>query len=190
MKIRDSGMPEKSYWESLFDVPLIIEHMNIQKDSNQIVEFGCGYGTFTIPIAKFINGEIIAFEIDDQMIEEADAEKISNRLHNVTIRKRDFISEGTGILDNSTDYAMIFNILHHDKPLEILNEAFRILKTGSKVGIIHWIYNSKTPRGPRMDIRPKPEEIQQWVLNAGFKLNKNQIIDLPPYHYGIVAYKI
>jgi hypothetical protein len=29
MKIRDSGMPEEAYWESLFDVPLVLARLGI-----------------------------------------------------------------------------------------------------------------------------------------------------------------
>jgi ubiquinone/menaquinone biosynthesis C-methylase UbiE len=189
MKIRDSGMPEESYWEALFDVSLILKRMGIQKDIDCLVEFGCGYGTFTVPTAKMISGKIIAFEIDDQMIEAVNTRKITSNLHNIVVTKRDFITEGTGIEDSTADYVMIFNILHHDKPLEILNEAFRVLKPGGMAGLMHWNYDPKTPRGPSMDIRPKPEDMQKWALNAGFKLSNNPIIDLPPYHYGLIAYK-
>jgi 16S rRNA A1518/A1519 N6-dimethyltransferase RsmA/KsgA/DIM1 with predicted DNA glycosylase/AP lyase activity len=51
MKIDDSGMPEEAYWNSLFDIQVIIDWLAIPKNST-IVEIGCGYGTFTVPIAK------------------------------------------------------------------------------------------------------------------------------------------
>ena len=53
---------------------------------------------------------------------------------------------------------MPFNILHLEKPEVLLKEAKRILTKNGKVGIIHWNYGSKTPRGPSMDIRPNPEQ--------------------------------
>ncbi|MBP2658371.1 MAG: methyltransferase type 11 [Firmicutes bacterium] len=188
MKVRDSGMPEQSYWESLFDVRLILNKMDITRDIKSLVEFGCGYGTFTLPSAKVVSGKIIAFDIDDQMLEIINARAISSNLNNVSILKRDFISEGTGIENDSADYVMLFNILHHVEPSEILTEAYRILKKGGRVGLIHWNYDSKTPRGPSMDIRPKPEDMRNWILNVGFRL-ESDLIDLPPYHYGFVAYK-
>jgi len=84
---------------------------------------------------------------------------------------------------------MLFNILHHINPLEILNETYRILKTAGKAGIIHWNYDPTTPRCPSLDIRPKPEQIKQWAINTGFMLKADKPIDLPPYHYGILGYK-
>jgi len=56
------------------------------------------------------------------------------------------------------------------------------------VGVIHWNYDPSTPRGPSMDIRPRPEQCQEWVQSAGFQLI-SPIIQLPPYHYGMVGQK-
>ncbi|MDP3143663.1 MAG: class I SAM-dependent methyltransferase, partial [Candidatus Omnitrophota bacterium] len=84
----------------------------------------------------------------------------------------------------SVDYAMLFNILHLENPVGLLRETERILKKGGKVGITHWNYDPTTPRGPSMDIRPKPEQCIEWAGKAGFA--DPQQFDLKPYHYGIV----
>ena len=57
MKIRDSGMPDEAFWESLFDVPLILSKLDIGHFKD-VAELGCGYGTFSIPIAKAIQGKL------------------------------------------------------------------------------------------------------------------------------------
>jgi hypothetical protein len=102
--------------------------------------------------------------------------------------QRDFLAEGTGLPDRSCEYIMLFNILHADEPLKILSEATRILTAEGKVAVIHWNYDSTTPRGPSMEIRPRPEQCQQWIKTAGFELVK-PLIDFPPYHYGILGQK-
>jgi hypothetical protein len=73
-------------------------------------------------------------------------------------------------------------LLHCEEPIKLLKYSYEILETNGKLGIIHWKYG-KTPRGPSMNIRPKPENIIEWAESAGFVTNK--IIDLPPYHFGI-----
>ncbi len=83
---------------------------------------------------------------------------------------------------------MLFNILHAQNPANLLSEAFRILRDGGTLGIMHWNYDPKTPRGPPMDIRPRPAQCAHWAEVAGFRITKPQI-DLPPHHYGIVAEK-
>jgi hypothetical protein len=84
---------------------------------------------------------------------------------------------------------MLFNILHHDKPLELLNEAYKVLRTGGKVGIIHWRTDMETPRGPDMSIRPKPEQCIAWAEKAGFTIFQYPEI-LVPYHYGLILEKV
>lgn len=68
-------------------------------------------------------------------------------LSNIEALLRDFISDGTGLTDNGVDYAMPFNIMHDERPERILNEAYRIVRPGGRIGIIHWNYDNSTPRG-------------------------------------------
>jgi len=86
------------------------------------------------------------------------------------------------------DYVMLFNILHAENPVNLLREAWRILAPGGHTGIIHWNYDPETPRGPPMAIRPRPENCLLWIKEAGFVIEKKHI-NLPPYHYGILARK-
>jgi hypothetical protein len=41
MKIRDSGMPDEPYWESLFDVALMLSRLNVSRFNN-VAELGGG----------------------------------------------------------------------------------------------------------------------------------------------------
>lgn len=188
MKIRDSGMPEESYWESFFNPQLILEKLRFDKTIWDAAEFGSGYGTFTIPAAKIINGILHAFDIDSSMNKRLKQKILQEEILNVQIHEADFVKEGTKLEDNLMDYVMLFNILHAEDPLSLLREAHRILIPNAKVGIIHWIYSETTPRGPSLDIRPKPEQCIQWLETAGFTL-ASDIISLPPYHYGLIGEK-
>ncbi|MBE3116001.1 methyltransferase domain-containing protein, partial [Candidatus Bathyarchaeota archaeon] len=98
-----------------------------------------------------------------------------------------FVSEGSGLKDLSVDFVMLFNILHVEKPIDLLKEAYRILRHGGKVGIIHWNYDATTPRDPPMDIRPRPEQCRRWAESAGFIFE--QQLDLKPYHYALLLRK-
>ncbi|MGK9368382.1 class I SAM-dependent methyltransferase [Melioribacter sp. Ez-97] len=188
MKIRESGMPEESYWESFFDIQFIFSKLHLDETIFDVVEFGSGYGTFSIPAAKIIKGTLYAIDIDDEMINRLKERITAENISNIKVIKRDFVNEGTGMEDNSVDYVMLFNILHAENPLILLNEAYRILEPKGKVGIIHWIHSSITPRGPSLEIRPTPLQCVEWLLKANFKII-NKEISLPPYHYGIIAYK-
>ncbi|PJZ70214.1 methyltransferase [Leptospira perolatii] len=189
MKVRDSGMPEFRYWESLFDIELILDKMEIDSNLSFLVEFGSGYGTFTLPVAKKIGGKILALDIDEEMIQFSSKRASEERLTNIEFLVRDFIAEGTGLPESSAEYVMLFNILHHESPEEILSESYRILKPNGKLGAIHWMYDVNTPRGPKMEIRPKPKELLDRIENAGFQISNPKLRQLKPWHYGILGIK-
>ena len=185
MKIYDSGMPEEKIWDSFFNQYSILSKLQLTSVCKDSVEFGCGYGTFTIPAAHIINGNIFAIDIEQEMLDSTQEAASQSRLTNIKFILRDFVEAGTGLPDNSVDYAMVFNILHYEQPVKLLEEAFRVLRNGGIVGIIHWNYDPETPRGPEMNIRPKPAQCKHWAEQAGFKITADGIIDLPPYHYGM-----
>lgn len=91
------------------------------------VEFGCGYGTFTIPAAKIIRGIIHAFDIEEEMISATKKEAEKEGLKNVDTILRDFMKEGTGLPSESVDYVMLFNILHIERPEAMLRESWKNL---------------------------------------------------------------
>ena len=47
-------MPDNLVWQNIFNVDLIFENLQIDSSLNDVVEFGSGYGTFSIPAAKII----------------------------------------------------------------------------------------------------------------------------------------
>ena len=49
-------MPDETFWESLFDLPLILDRLDIDETIRDVAEIGCGYGTFTLPVARRISG--------------------------------------------------------------------------------------------------------------------------------------
>lgn len=187
MKIRDSGMPNQAMWDGFFSPVQILNILEFDSGVLDAVEFGCGYGTFTIPAAKMISGKLFAFDIEPDMVASTKKVAVDQRVTNIEIAVRDFMENGTGLNAGSVDYAMLFNILHLENPVDLLLEANRVLKTGGKVGIIHWNYDPATPRGPSMDIRPKPEDCVRWAEEADF--GKPKRFNLKPYHYGIVMIK-
>ncbi len=188
MKIRESGMPDEQYWESFFNVQNIFAKLRLDNSVKDVAEFGSGYGTFTIPASKIIKGSIYAFDIDEGMIARLSQRINVEKLNNIIIHHIDFIKAEIPLNNNSIDYAMLFNILHAEAPVELLIESVRILRPGGVAGVIHWICSPSTPRGPSMDIRPKPEQCINWMEAAGLKMVSG-IIPLPPYHYGILGIK-
>lgn len=89
MKLRERGMPEAAYWETLFDVPLILDRLEISGSLGNVVELGCGYGTFTLPVARRISGIIETVDIDPAMVERTRQRATAEGLRNVDCHLRD-----------------------------------------------------------------------------------------------------
>lgn len=184
MRLRESGMPEESYWEALLDVPLILDRLGIDASVGDVVELGCGYGTFTIPVAGRITGVIDTFDIDAAMIERTRQRAQQAGLSNIRCHLRDISADGFAVPAGSCDACLLFNILHGEDPVRLLTEAARVSRPAGFVHVIHWRYDPQTPRGPGMDIRPRPEQIPAWAEATGRLSPHGGLIDLPPWHYG------
>lgn len=178
-------MPPQDTWDSFFDVERILDALRLDASHQDVLEFGCGYGTFTLPAARRISGKVMALDLDPEMIEITRRRAEEAGLENIDYCLRDFIADGSGLSDGRVDYAMLFNILHGEEPMNLLTEARRNLCPGGLLGIIHWNYDETTPRGPPLDIRPTPEQCLAWAEEAGLTAG-SEIIDLPPHHYGFV----
>lgn len=191
MKVRDSGMPQKDYWNSFFDNKKLIDRLFSNKIMNEnITELGSGYGTFTIAASSYTTKNIYALDIEDDLIKALEDEAINLDIKNIICKKIDFLEKGTSLDDNSQGHVMIYNLLHLENPEKLLNEAFRILKNDGVISIIHWRSDIKTPRGPSLDIRPKPKDCEEWLRKIGYKdIRHIDLQDIAPYHYGVIANK-
>lgn len=177
-------MPEEAYWESLFNIPLILDRLGVDARLRNVVEFGCGYGTFTIPVAKRIADRLTTFDIDPIMVERTRERLGEAGIKNVVCVVRDVFAEGFRGEDGSSDACLLFNILHCEHPVKLLAEGARVVRPGGAVLVIHWRHDPATPRGPGMEIRPKPEQILTWAEQTGLLDPETDMIDLPPWHYG------
>jgi SAM-dependent methyltransferase len=185
MKVRDSGMPEQDLWESFFEPTEILELLSLPV-AGDIVDFGCGYGTFTLTAATLTTGTVYGIDIDPEMVQTTARGAAAAGLSNVRAVERNFVTRGAGLPDGSCSYAMLFNILHAEDAVGLLRKAHEVLRPGGLVAVIHWITDPDTPRGPPLQVRPSPRQCQQWMQAAGFAVT-GPVVQLPPYHYGLVG---
>jgi SAM-dependent methyltransferase len=185
MKLRESGMPEEAYWETLLDVELVLDRLGVDQTLRNVVELGCGYGTFTLPVARRISGVLETVDIEPAMVERTRRRARAAGLHNVVCQVRDVMTEGFGGVPESRDACLLFNILHCEDPVGLLALAARGVRRGGGVLVIHWRYDPATPRGPSLDIRPRPQQILDWAGQTSLLTAAGAIVDLPPWHYGL-----
>lgn len=189
MKGRESGMPDEAYWASFFAPEAALARLfKGTRVAGNLVEFGCGFGTFTLPAARLTDGCVTALDIDPAMVAIVRKKAEEFHLEKIEARQRDFVADGTGLEAQSQAHAMIYNLLHLEQPAALLGEAHRVLHKGGILSVIHWRSDIETPRGPSLNIRPTPQQCRAWIEEAGFEAI--EAVDLEtscPYHFGLTA---
>lgn len=185
-KVRESGMPPARMWESFFDPAGILDAFGCRALRGDAVEFGCGYGTFTVELAARISGTVLALDVDPSMVVATAARAEQAHASNIVVEQRDFMSVGSGRQAGSAACVLLFNILHMEDPVALLREAHRVAHEGGIILIIHWRGDIDTPRGPPMDIRPTPEQCHAWAEQAGLRFQGMRELPKPHWHWGLI----
>lgn len=186
MKTRDSGMPEEARWTSFFDPDAIFDALALHEIEGPTIDVGCGYGTFTLALARRSRHPVIGLDIEADMVETTASRAREVGLDHVQTRHIDVTEQGFGIAPDSATLVLLFNLLHCEDSLGLLRMAHASLRPGGRVAVIHWRCDIPTPRGPDLSIRPRPEALQRWLEEAGFTIARAPQI-LPPYHVGLVG---
>ena len=182
MYLRESSMPGLDEWEALFDVEPILSRFGL---TGEVAELGCGYGTFTLPLARRTSALVHAIDIDPAMIETVRRRVARAGLSNVEVHLRDVTTEGFGLEDSSCDACLLFNILHGESPVRLIREARRVLRVGGALAVIYWRSDIATPRGPPAQIRPVAPSIITWAAEAGGLELTDGPFPLQRWHYGM-----
>ena len=112
----------------------VIQALNIKKGIT-VLDFGCGEGNYTIPVAEAVGGQGKVYALDKevdklrQLEEKAEQKKLTNI--------KAILSEDEVDLDkDSVDIVLLFDVLHHiDNKQKLLNNLYNILKPDGLVSI-------------------------------------------------------
>src|SRR5262245_23373131 len=97
MKTRESGMPDEETWATFFQPDRILDRLLFRSIKGDVVEFGCGYGTFTIPAAQRTTGVVHALDIEPDMVAITAEKANAVGVRNVRAILRDFVAQKTGV---------------------------------------------------------------------------------------------
>jgi len=116
-KVRDFFAPRQK----------ILEEIPIQEGA-WVLDFGCGPGSYIVPLAKRIgpSGRIYALDVHPVAIEMVERLKAKKHLPNVTTIRSD---SRTGLPDQCLDVVLLYDVFHElEQPGVVLEELHRILK--------------------------------------------------------------
>ena len=98
------------------------------KKGQKVLDYGCGIGSYTFPIAKLVGekGRVYALDKQPLAIKKIEEKAREEAFHNIET----ILSDGdTGLPDESVDAILLYGVLpeiKHKEPL--LRELYRVLK--------------------------------------------------------------
>jgi ubiquinone/menaquinone biosynthesis C-methylase UbiE len=119
----------------------ILQRIGI-KNGQSVLDFGCGSGTYTIPVAQIVGkkGKVYALDKDKNALDNLMKKARLGRLKNI----RSLATSGElriELPDDSVDITLIFDVLHRyyfpqiDDRKMLMDEIYRITKTNGVVSV-------------------------------------------------------
>ena len=185
-----TAMPDTDWWTALWHDPDgVLWKLGI-RPGQAALDLCCGDGHFILPLCHMVGtrGRVTGLDMDAELLKLAKAR--TGGLECTWI-------EGDAcrvdeLIADPLDVVLMANTFHGVPDKQGLAHAVaRALKPEGRFIIINWhaVPREETPvlgqlRGPPTEMRVSPDEVSSLVAPAGFELD--QVIELPPYHYGAV----
>jgi SAM-dependent methyltransferase len=139
------------------------------RKGQKVLDWGCGSGNYTIPIARIIGEEGLVYALDkdkktlDELMERAKLIDLRN------IQRTDTAGELEIGLDNeSVDVVLLYDVLHYyyfpraEDRRRLLSEVYRILKPNALLSLY--------PTHLQSYMEPKLEDVETEIKEANFYL--------------------
>lgn len=172
-----TAMPDRDWWQELWPEPEeTLRKLGIT-DHMTVVDLCSGDGYFTAPLAKIVNGNLFAVDLDPDMLDQT-----REALRQQGVVARDLIladaRDVANVIPEKVDYVLIANTFHGIPDKDSIAQAVAgVLNPGGKLGIVNWYPATREdtkvlgkPRGPKAEMRMSPETVQRIVERAGFEL--------------------
>ena len=182
-------MPTAGWWEALWPDPAGVLTAVGLRSGSDVIDLCSGDGWFTLQIAK-VARHVSAIDIDPTLLEVA-----RHRLVESGVTNCEFIAGDAydiAKLAGAADFVFMANAFHGVPDRARFARAVgAALKSNSRFAIVNWHKRPRDetpilgePRGPTTELRMSPEDTIKSVEAGGLKFSK--MVELPPYHYGVV----
>ena len=136
------------------------------RSGQTVLDFGCGYGAYTIPVAEIVGrqGKVYALDKDNEALDELMQKAESGGLKNIERMGTSGELE-IELADDSVDAVLLFDVFHSfyfpeaEDRKRLLGELYRIMKPSALLSISVWP-NLTEP------------ETEDEIKNADFHLEK------------------
>ncbi|MCK4295810.1 MAG: class I SAM-dependent methyltransferase [Candidatus Marinimicrobia bacterium] len=115
---------------------IFLKEIGVEK-GQVILDFGCGVGHYTIPVAKVVGKEGKVYAVDkdsealNQLMQTAKSEGLKN-IEPINTQEELKIE----LKDESVDVVLLYDVLHYmDQRRKILDEIRRVLKPGALLSV-------------------------------------------------------
>ncbi len=150
----------------------------------RVADVGAGTGYFAIPMAQAVmpNGEVLAVEVQSQMLDRMRA-----RLEpGLPIALVEGEATRTTLPAASVDVVLLANVWHEiDDRAAALTEASRILRPAGRIAILDWRTDVERPPGPPHDHRIAADDVTAMLASHGWAVECAEPIGT--FSYLIVA---
>jgi 2-polyprenyl-3-methyl-5-hydroxy-6-metoxy-1,4-benzoquinol methylase len=182
-------MPTAGWWEALWPDPAGVLAAVGLRPGMDVIDLCSGDGWFTLQIAK-VARHVAAIDIDPNLLEVARHRLLESRITNCEFIAGD--AYDIAQLTAPADFVLMANAFHgvpdHSRLAQAVGSA---MKAGGYFAIVNWHKRPREetpilgePRGPKTELRMSPEETIKSAEGRGLKRTK--IVEIPPYHYGVV----
>jgi ubiquinone/menaquinone biosynthesis C-methylase UbiE len=182
-------MPTAGWWEALWPDPAaVLTAVGLRSDMD-VIDLCSGDGWFTLQIAKMAR-HVSAIDIDPTLLEVARRRLVESGVANCEFIAGD--AYDIAKLAGPADFVFMANAFHGvPDGARFANVVGAALKTNGRFAIVNWHKRPRDetpilgePRGPTTELRMSPEDTIKSVEAGGLKFSK--MVELPPYHYGVV----
>ena len=185
LQSKNKGRFENIFYKAIYNSSE--DFFNYLEDNTrnlEILDYGCGIGSFTEKIIKYNPKKIIGIDISEVSIDKA--KKKAEELK-INIDYRVDNCEKTSFDNNSFDIVYGTGILHHLQTEKCLDEIYRILKSNGNLIFIEPLgtnpiinlYRKLTPNSRSKDEHP--------LVNQDFKYINKKFIDTKIKYYGFLT---
>jgi len=147
----------------------VIERLKISKGM-KILDFGCGSGKYTVPIAKTVGnlGTVYGLDKDINELQRLQKKAEKEEVTNVEIILG---NENVNLDKTNIDIVLLFDVLHHVKgKKKLLKNLYNMLKSKGVLSVFPHYHFSK-------------EELLKTVSQGGFFVLKDEYPDEALYNF-------